>query len=406
MKKFFAFLAVIVTALLLASCGGGGGDPGVQGPSTRLRMTPSFSALSLTAGTFSDVAKISRGVGDYHVISSNTAVVTGTIPRNSDGTLRLFGLLPGTATVTVQDSSTNQQSISLDVTVQALPPLYIFPVLSSVTMVPGSKFYFTVGGGSPPYAVGSAGLVSVACADPVYVTGQTEPLCPSHRYVATAGLTTGTDTITIADQYRFGTPDDTISISVTVQAPTVALKVSPTALPGAPGTTGELMITGGVPPYRVSSSNPSVATAGQPTADGRVTVRLIDAGTGTATSTITVVDATGASVTSTVTVKSDPFTVTPDTNDLRNPDGAGGPSAFFAIQNGSGSYTVEVPTTAQALISATTGGTTTVTVTRVQNSAACVTSDTPVPITVTDTATKQKVTVIVVLKAGATAVCP
>jgi len=318
-----------------------------------LRMTPSLSAVGLTAGTFSDVAKISQGVAPYYVVSSATPVASARIL--SDGTLRLFGTLPGTATVTVQDSSVNQQSIPLDVTVQALPPLYIFPALTEVTMVPGSKFYFTVSGGSPPYSVGSGGLVSVICnpeTPPLPVNGY----CLSHAYVATAGGSTGTDTITITDQYRFGTPDDTISIKVTIQAPTVALKVSPSALPGAPGTTGELMITGGVPPYRVSASNPSVATAGQPTADGRVTVNLIDATlSGSATSVITVVDAVGNSVSSTVTVTTpkEPTPTTPTTpstppvttlmvTPATRPLGAVGTQVTFDIVGGTGPYTASV----------------------------------------------------------------
>ncbi|MDR0275219.1 MAG: hypothetical protein LBI48_07745 [Burkholderiaceae bacterium] len=377
MKKFLAFLAVIASALLLASCGGGGGSPGVTGPTNELRMTPSLSGVSMVAGTFSDVATISHGVSPYYVISSAPAADARIL---SDGTLRIFGYLPGSATVTVQDSSIPPTSLPLDVTVKALPPLYTDPDLTGgLELGPGVTFYFTVHGGMPPYVVsGTSSVFRVSCVNPV---GQS---CPDYYYSVTASSSfAGTGSIVITDQYRFADPPDLLNISVTVKTPEpmMALAVAPTSLTGRVGTTATAMVMGGVSPYQVASSNPGVASAS--VSGSTITVNFLTVGA----SVITVVDSTGKTVTLNVTATGiiPALTVSPGSGTLGNPDGTGPIPITFTISGGTSPYTAGVTPAGAPYITATVSGTT-LTVTRVQGSAACIASggDKEVPVAVTD----------------------
>jgi hypothetical protein len=382
MKKFLTFLMALTAALLLASCGGGGGVPGTTGATTQLRMTPSLTAVALTAGTFSDVAKISQGVKPYYITTSDAATVGARIL--DDGTLRLFGLLPtssGTssgsgATVTIQDSNVPPKTLSLTASVQAVPQLYIQPPSTTLTLTPGSTYTFTVYGGMPPYLVDGTQLGTLPSNSPIASVSCTVPVngaCPNHQYTITAGTTTGTTSIAITDQFYVpGVSDDSIAISVTVQQPTasVALAVSPTTLTGIVGGSDSAVVMGGLPPYLVMSSNPGVATA---TLSGNsITVNYISAGS----ATINVTDSSGTSTTISVTVNApggggggSTLMVSPASGTLvGNPDGSGNPAPLtFTISGGSGSpptYTTAVSTTGAPYITATVSGST-LTVTRV-----------------------------------------
>ncbi|WP_028604534.1 hypothetical protein [Ottowia thiooxydans] len=360
MRKFFLGFLALLLSLGLASCGGGGGYDGNPTPTNALRMSPLLSNVTLSVGYVAEVAVISQGVKPYHVLSSDASVSAMLL---DDDTLVMWGNTIGTSTVAIQDSGVQQKSLSLTVTVKATP--LATSVGSSLSLESGESSTFTVTGGVAPYtvesnnnsiarvtsqnngvvtvsgqsggsavllitdAIGSTLQMAVTVTAPEFnispspatgvvgtslvlsITGGTAPYTTaisSNPSIASATingstlnvslLSAGASTVTVRDARN-----QTASVAVTATAAaTVAMSVSPPSGSGQVGTNMILLVSGGIGPYSVVSSNPTIVGA---SANGnRVTASFLSAGA----STLTVVDSIGSyvavSLTSTQTIPS------------------------------------------------------------------------------------------------------
>lgn len=395
MRKLIGLLSLFM-AMLLTSCGGGGGYAGDTGPTNALRMSPVLSGVTLPVDYFSDVAIISQGVKPYHVLSSDPSVRAVLL---DDNTLRVYAVQPGSSTVAVQDSSVKQTSISMTVTVKVSP--LSSSIGNALTLAPRQSQSFTISGGGAPYTVMSNNPSVATVSEGANGT-----------YTITAGSMAGTAGIVVTDSY--GT---TLTVTVTVVI-AQALSASPTTVTGVAGTSANISIFGGVAPYSVTSSNPSVASV--TLAGSMATVNLLSAGS----STLTIRDDSSAapvSVTVTVTAPPPKFLVIPPTQNLTETPGTttGLTTVDYQFVNGTGPYYATLAAADEEFVSAAvttvtagtgTGATssTVLRVTRIQTGGAykCVTSPRTIPITVTDAATMSTSTINVVILNDNAAACP
>ncbi|MBY4595814.1 hypothetical protein [Ottowia caeni] len=271
MRRFFLGLLAVLLSLGVASCGGGGGYDGETGPNNSLRMSPLLSDVGLSVGYIAKVARITQGVEPYYVLSSDPSVSAQLL---EDGTLVVRGNAPGTSTVSVQDSSVSQKSISL--TVQVTAKALSTSVGTALTLAANESRTFTVTGGMAPYTVSSSNNSIVA------VTSQMGGV------ITVTGRSNGVATLRITDDIGA-----TLEVTVTVNAP--AFSVSPETATGQVGTEMVFSILGGVGPYTAISSAPAVATVQVAGDIARVQLRT------EGESTLTFRDAMGQSVSVTVT---------------------------------------------------------------------------------------------------------
>ncbi|WP_423457054.1 hypothetical protein [Ottowia sp. VDI28] len=456
MRRFFLGFLALLVALGVASCGGGGGHDGTTGNNNSLRMSPLLSNVSLPVGYFSEVAKISQGVKPYYVLSSDASVSAWLL---DDDTLVVSGNAAGTSTVAVQDSSINQTSLSLTVTVKG--KALGNSIGNTLTLAAGESRTFTITGGMAPYTISSNNNSVATVTDPVNgvvtVTGHLKGTAtllitddsgatqqmtvtvagadfsvspstgtgkvgtemffsiiggaapytvsstvPSVASVAITGtsvrvvyLAEGKTTLTFKDATG---QSFVVDLTATVEAPPV-LSLSPSSGTGQAGSSLVFTIVGGTGPFAASSSNPSAATA---SASGTsVNVSLRAAGT----STITVVDAKGQSSSAGVTVTAAPttpaLTVTPSTQTVQENSTA---LVNYQISGGVAPYSAAVASGDATIASASVAGTTLI-VNVGSSGNRCVTADNRiVPIEVSDSSGKSA-TVVEIIQGGA-ATCP
>ncbi|MDR2127474.1 MAG: pilus assembly protein N-terminal domain-containing protein [Burkholderiaceae bacterium] len=238
--------------LLLVSCGGGGGYSGEQGPTTKLRMTPVIDEITMAAGTYADVARISQGVRPYYVMTTQGAIEPQLL---SDGTLRLIAHGPTTeeAEITIQDSTVGQDSIKFKASAVRIP--LNSSVGGTVNIEPLESKTITVTGGIKPYVNAYSEDESVAT-----ITG--------HNGVYTiTGKKPGAVTVHVVDSA--GT---TLDIAVNVKMTDLAVSPSISGTVVAPGVIN-FVITGGIGAYHVSVVDPAVADAAITGNDLSVTVK-------------------------------------------------------------------------------------------------------------------------------------
>jgi len=227
---------------------------------------------------------VAGGNGSYSAVSNNAAVAVAGVSENR---LSLGAVSPGTAQITLRDSSGGTANISVTAVVQQLfttaPP--------SVTLVPGSAGAqtFRVGGGAGPFTATSSN-VNIATAS---LSGDS---------LVVTGVTAGSASIVVRD--NFGT---LITIPVTVTAANnLALFTSaPTAVTIAVRAAPVYTIGGGIGPYTATSSNTNVATAA--VSGGNLTITGITTGS----ASIVIRDAIGATLNIAVTVGGGQLTVNP-----------------------------------------------------------------------------------------------
>ena len=352
MRRFFLGLLAAILSFGLASCGGGGGYDGDTGPNTSLRMSPLLSDVGLSVGYVAKVARITQGVEPYFVLSSDPSVSAQLL---EDGTLVVRGNAPGTSTVSVQDSSVNQKSISLKVEVKS--KALSSSVGTSLTLGAGESRTFTVTGGMAPYTVSSNNNSIVS------VTSQMGGV------ITITGRSNGTASLLITDDIGA-----TLQVSVTVNAP--EFSVSPETATGQVGTEMVFTILGGVGPYSAVSSAPAVATVSVSGDTARAQLRT------QGTSTLTFRDSTGQSVVVTLTSTQTlpPLSISPGTS-----SGQVGTNLIFTVIGGAGPYSAisSNPSVANANVSGSiisvslnAAGTSTITVldSKGQNTSATVTA--------------------------------
>ena len=251
-------------------------------------FTTAGTAVTLGIGGSSSYT-IAGGTAPYSVSSSNTAAVAVSQTGVNGGTFTLTGgAVSGTAQVLVFDAVGAQLVIGVTVGSATAPALFT-TAPSTLSMAEGaSARTFTVGGGSPPYSVGGS---NIAVADPS-ISGNT--------LTVTAGAAGSVELIVL---------DSTgakVTIAVTVtgsSSPVSPLRTTAAAaIVLATSTNATFTISGGAPPYAVSSSNTGVATVGL--ASPNLTVSGIAAGA----AQVLVMDSTGTQVTIGVTVGATPVT--------------------------------------------------------------------------------------------------
>jgi len=314
MKKLMALIGM-AGAMLLASCGGGGGSAGDTGPTNALRMNPVLSSVGLRVGYFADVTKISAGVKPYFVLSSDPAVTAQLL---DDGTLRLFGMGPGTSTVAVQDSTIPSASVSFTVEVKQIP--ISSSVGSAIAMTPGQSRPVVVSGGIGPF--------SIVSRDESVATVAGSSGLSSGNYVVSAHKP-GTTALIVTDSV--GT---TLNIDVTVSVD--ALTVAPSTGTGVVGSGLVMTVGGGVGPYAAVVANPSIATA--MVNGSTLTVRLNAVGS----TVIAVRDSLGTTSQINVTATASQLTITPASRSISEKEGGG--VVTFALSGNAPPFNVLIST--------------------------------------------------------------
>ena len=250
---------------------------------------------NVTAGS-TVVFTISGGVPAYSVFSSNAAVVPGPVTLLSNGgtfsvpipsNLVPAGSTSASVTITVLDSIA---ALSKPATITVTPPASLTVLPSGISLTAGNTATFAVVGGVPGYTIVS----NNASVNPI----------PSHlaasgdTFTASVPSTvTGSITMTVIDS--IGAP---INATITLNAPPAALLMVPNSQTVV-NTADRIIaftVSGGTPPYTVTSSKPSdvyfgtVGVGSMTLLQGvsfNVTVR---SGAAVGTALLTVTDSTGA----------------------------------------------------------------------------------------------------------------
>lgn len=204
--------------------------------------------VSVSAGEGTDTP-ISGGIQPYNIIQTTASreIVNASIDvsGSSGNKLKVIGIKPGTASITVHDSSTPSKTVTVTVTVTAVGALVALP--ANVWATVNKPIVVTLSGGQGNYSVST----------------------PSNEDIAIAELT-GTNLIIIGVaqgktyvEVRDSSPVPQITrVNITMSDPTalVVPNLNITAFVGQ--TTNITGISGGTKPYAVIGSNePGVATA-------------------------------------------------------------------------------------------------------------------------------------------------
>ncbi|WP_133246237.1 hypothetical protein [Acidovorax sp. 99] len=377
MKNFLKSMLVAVASALLVACGGGGGGGTPNGPSATLRVYPPVDTISLPVGASGSTGiEVRGGKGPYGVISSD-ASVSATL--STDGILFISGNSDGTSTLTVYDESLPVQQVKITVTAKAVP--LVSSAGTAITLRPNQSLQFNVRGGVAPYSVNSSDASVVSAS----ISGSA---------VTVVGLPkAGTATVLITDAVGA-----TLSVVVTVQVST--LTTSPATITGPAGTSNTVVISGGVAPYIVSSTNTAVATAS--ISGNSVSVGLVSLGT----SDIKITDAAGQSVVVSVTVNSNVLQVSPSnqTIDEKSPTAT---TLTYLIAGGTAPYTPLVSPADQGFFTtlSITANTLTAVVPASSLTTRCVTADKTIAIDIFDSKLVKQ-TVTLTIKDGGAVACP
>lgn len=225
---------------------------------------------------------VTGGVMPYVLpVSSNAAVATASLVNND---LRITGLLPGTATITLRDGAGT--TLNIGVTVSTASPFFTTAPSAGLVLAVGGFQTFDVGGGMPPYAL-----------QPVSTNTAVATATLNGPTLTINGHSTGTAGITLRDS-----AGATLSIAVTVGAADALSTTAPTTLTIDGDTARSFEVRGGTG-YSAQSSNNAVVIASIPAtpgADTRSLLTLTAVGNGTAT--VLVTDSRGRSLTLNVTV--------------------------------------------------------------------------------------------------------
>ena len=223
---------------------------GSSGSVTALYTTAPSAVTINTGGTAA--YSIAGGSAPYTAASSNPAVAAVTV---SNQTMNITGIVPGTASIVVHDTTGTAVTIAVTVANSAGASLYTTaPVAITIaaTGASGAQTY-TIGGGTAPYNVTSDNT-NVATAS---VTGSTMTI---------TGVADGKANILVRD--ATGTASVTIAVNVATGSGFTVIGSGSWTVSGGglgcnttnPSPYSVYFINGGVAPYTVSSSSPLVGT--------------------------------------------------------------------------------------------------------------------------------------------------
>ncbi len=294
--------------------------PGLPG------LTTSPQTVTLQSGASADVL-LSGGSGKYDFAVSNSATASATLTGNK--LTITAGAINGTATVTVRDQADSSRSVVVSVTVNG--------GAGSSTTLAASPQTLTVQSGAAADVLlsGGSGKFDFAVSNTAVATAKLD----GNKLTVTAGMTSGTATVTVrdlADQTRM------VVIRVTVNTgagPLTPLSASPSILAVQSGASADVLLNGGSGKYDFATSNSAVATA--VLAVNKLTVT---AGTTTGSATVTVRDQTDATriVVIPVTVTAGPAPAKPMTASPSAAAGSVSETLRFLLQGGTAPYSVVV----------------------------------------------------------------
>jgi hypothetical protein len=348
----FKLLSVLglCAALTLSACGGGGGDSGTPlvPPTSKFIMTPNITTVTLADGGWAEPVRISGGQPPYYVGSSTPYIIPKLL---DDGTLYLqatagaLGVCSGsssgstsssssssTCSVWIQDSSYSQTTLQIGISITSAPTVdELWSSLginntATVDVTPGTSQSFTVFNGTAPYmATNSNNSIATITSNGV------------SSFTISGGQTTGTSTIVVIDAngrtLTLTVNNASESGSGSGSTPPQAMAVTPASVTGVVGNTVPLIVSGGTPPYTVTSYSPTVATA---SINGSVvSVNLLAAGN----ATLVISDAAGdtpvmAQVTVTSSTNTGSLTTSPTSG-----SGVVGNTLIFSVIGGKAPYT-------------------------------------------------------------------
>lgn len=217
--------------------------------------------LSLAPGD-SQVLSLQGGTPPFAVRALQPHIATATVQdRQLTVTARAEGV---DAELRVTDSRGLTQSALVQVSTP-LPGVSGQPLAANwpsvLAMRPGQNLTYTLGGGTPPYGVTSDNPAAVQAS----VRGAALILR------ATAA---GRSTVTVSDA-----AGNTLRRTLTVASSTAPLALMQQSLTGVRGTTADVLIAGGLPPYTVLGPTAGTAVATASIVDGSVLrLQLLNAG--------------------------------------------------------------------------------------------------------------------------------
>jgi hypothetical protein len=147
---------------------------------------------------------IQGGTDPYTIVTDpDPSIAIALISPDDDSILNIVGVMPGTTSITIQDSSTPAKTVTMQIIVGNESALYINPEVISVA--PKGTATATISGGTTPYLITTPPNSSVAAA---VVSGNTLNIF---------GTAAGTTSVTLKDSFS---PKETISIPITVTTAT------------------------------------------------------------------------------------------------------------------------------------------------------------------------------------------
>ena len=250
-------------------------------------FTTAPATLAIAMGSPVTFALIGGTEPYLPAVNTNVAVATGMVNAGVK-TLTITGIATGTTTVSVSDSA--GAKVTIQVTVVA-PGVMTIVGPTTVTIAAGTSDTYDIKAGVPLYIATSSNL---AVAKPTIVVSAT--LQPQ---VKIEGVATGVASVVVTDQ-----AGSTVTIAVTVPAPSVLFTTAPTSgvyLANAEAVSYD--IYGSTLAYTVRSSNTKVVIAAiNATVPNKLDLQGVAGGGGTAS--VFVSDTAGNTVTINVTVGS------------------------------------------------------------------------------------------------------
>lgn len=232
--RLLSYLFTLLVTVMLTSCGGGGGSAGipVTGTNARALSVAAPSGVTLAPGLTQQYT-ISGGVKPYTVFSSNPAVATGWLI--GEDVFAVGAVAPGTSVVSVRDSTNARfdQAVTVGSTTA-----FFTNAPSSLNITPGpfASQTYKLGGGIPPYKAVSSNPSVLS----VVVNGTDVTI--TALQMATDGSSGAT--ITYSDS-----SNPVLSTTTTVTMKSLPLTLSLDTVTMPIGTSTDVVVTGGTPPY-------------------------------------------------------------------------------------------------------------------------------------------------------------
>ena len=307
--RFLSTIFSLLVVVLLSACGGGGGSPGLSSTNTPTALF-STAPAALTLPTGSSVSyPVSGGVAPYAVVTDTVGSINAAL---ADTVLSISAVSSGTTSVFITDAKGTKLTVT--VTVPTVPLASTAP--SSLTLVAGSAVSYPVTGGVAPYTVvtDSLGLVGANI---------------NQSILNISAISAGTVSVIVSDSKGVK-----LTVAVTVPQPTALFTTAQSSITLAAGLTSTYSVSGGTPPYRVTSNNTDVTMATVSGSNGQfLDIKAVAAGG----ATVQIADAKGAVVSISVTVPAPAtlFTTAPSALTL-----VPGASSEYLITGGTAPYVV------------------------------------------------------------------